>query len=262
MAKFREIEFNDRSFFDYGFYLKKGTPYIDYPELSYDVEEVEGAANGAELTGSLTAQNIDRTYTFKSIPTKIPHKNESKFLKVFTDFLMTSRDGYKKLKDSTRRGYFCYAFLKSVSSLTKSFDGCFEISVTFSCRPYWYREFEPIQKTMTTSTSRVIKLYNPEVYTAYPYIKVELQEEQATENNGLYINDGTNTFEVFDIDGYIEIDSEKKNAYKGNLPKNSSTNLKDYPNFPKLKSGENVLTFTLKSSGTYTITVVPKWRCL
>lgn len=265
MANFRTIEFNGRTFQSFGFFLKKDNDYIDFADLNVETKQVEGSLNGADLSSAVSEENIERIYTFKTIPTKLPYQNEAKFLKVFVDFITGSRNDYKILKDSARKGYYCYAFLKSVSSIKKQFDGCFEISVTFSCRPYWYREIsDDIELVINNNPNPVsVPVYNPEKFTAYPYIKIQIENPPSgVVNNGMFIQNGTDYFDVIKINDYIELDSEKKNAYKGTVGQNNFVDLLNYPEFPKIKPGQNTLIFTTHSNAKYTITIKPRWRCL
>lgn len=264
MDNFRTIEFNKRNFKSFGFYLKKDVPLYTFPELNYEEATIAGAVNGVDLLGSFSEENIERTYTFKTIPSKIPY-SEDKFLKVFLDFVNTSRKGYKKLKDSAKPGYYCSAFLKSVGEIKKEFPGCYEISLTFSCRPYWYKENaeEVTQLFISPNEQKWIPLNNPERFSAFPYVKIERIYEGSETNNGVMIYDGDTWFEVLSIDGYIELDCEKKNAYKGSTPQNQRTNILTYPEYPKLIAGNNTWFFNFKkSNGAYRVTIKPRWRTL
>ena len=58
------------------------------------------------------------------------------------------------------------------------------------------------------------------------------------------------------IDGYVEIDSEEMNFYKGTELKNDTVTGSGFPIF---YPGENTISYT---GGITAVTVIPRWCCL
>lgn len=254
MDNFRDISFNGRNLQSFGFFLKDDNAFVDFPTRSATTTTIAGSVVGDEISDKGTYGNIERTYTFKSIPQKIPYKSEEKLMKMFIEWVRDHRATYSKLKDTNRKGYFCYAFIKSVGNIIRTAKGYYEGSITFSCRPYWYLEsgMNTIKVQATGGIAETVTLINPEANTAYPYIKVS---SQSTSGFTLTVNGKMLT--ISEIPEYIEIDSQEKNVFKGNTPKN---NLMTGTTFPSLKSGDN--TISILSIADCVVEITPRWRCL
>ena len=119
------------------------------------------------------------------------------------------------------------------------------VDIRFKAKPYKYlKEGDTIQ-TITAPTT----LVNPESFTAKPYMKIFGSGEIT-----IYINDRAHSFKA--IEGYIEVDSDMLNAYKGEETANNKmlTNL-----FPKFVPGENRISWL----GNVTkIEIRPRWCTL
>src|SRR5699024_5949956 len=97
------------------------------------------------------------------------------------------------------------------------------------------------QNVITINNKNTI-LHNPEVITSKPYIKIYGDSEVE-----LIINDDTSKY---DIDEYIEIDSELKECYKGN-------DLETFKcEFPLLVEGENNI---YENGDVDKIEIIPRW---
>lgn len=112
-------------------------------------------------------------------------------------------------------------------------------AVTFICQPWAYLHSGDNIITITTKDT---KIYNPEE-TSKPLIKI-----YGTGLVDLIIN---SKIHKFNINEYVEVDSELKESYKG-------TSLVTFTgDFPELIPGENNITW----DGNVTkIEVVPRWR--
>lgn len=66
----------------------------------------------------------------------------------------------------------------------------------------------------TITITKAATIINPEGFTATPYMKI-----YGSGNVTLYINNRAHGFK--NIDGYIEVDSENMNAYKGDTLQNN-----------------------------------------
>lgn len=111
---------------------------------------------------------------------------------------------------------------------------------TFICQPYGYLHTGDNSITVTTKDT---KLYNPTEESSKPIIKI-----YGSGAVDLIIN---NKIHKFNIDEYVEVDSELMESYKDTLPVTFTGD------FPILSPGENNLTW----DGVATkIEVIPRWR--
>jgi phage-related protein len=84
------------------------------------------------------------------------------------------------------------------------------------------------------------------VLAAKPYIKIY-------GNGSISLSVNSSTITIADVDGYVELDSETMNAYKGiNLLNNKMTGSA----FPELVPGDNTIAFTGTVTGAE---IVPRW---
>lgn len=98
----------------------------------------------------------------------------------------------------------------------------------------------------TITITKAATIINPEGFTATPYMKI-----YGSGNVTLYINNRAHGFK--NIDGYIEVDSENMNAYKGDTLQNNKMLVGA---FPKLAAGDNNISW----AGNVTkIEIVPRW---
>lgn len=249
MVDFREITFAGRNLRTFGLVVKKGADFVSFADDNVDIKDISGSLIGGYISGDRSRKNVEKTYELKTLPYEITYP-ENKYVKLLTDWINEVRGYYMTFQDSAKAGYQTYAVLKSVNGFKKSYDGCFEISLTFSMRPYWHKisGLEWIEKTFTNGTE--IELVNPENFIAYPTITVE---SSVTGTNGGFtlIVNGT-PFVVSSSDGYVEIDSERQKVYPS---QNAAAD-----SYPFFEPGENTIRFQGHSSTTYDLSIQPRWR--
>lgn len=159
---------------------------------------------------------------------------------------LSKEQGYKRLDDTYEEGYFREALFESEMSaqdVAAMLIG--KIDLTFTCHPFKYSYAG--QKAITLSQAATI--YNTENFTALPYIKI-----YGSGTITLYINNRAHTFK--DVNGYIEVDSERMTAYKDHTLCNNQmlTTL-----FPKLAAGQNDIRW---SGNVSRIELTPRWCSL
>jgi predicted phage tail component-like protein len=152
--------------------------------------------------------------------------------------------GYGELWDSYDPRYFRYAAIDGYVNITEELletTGTF--TVNFNCKPYRY-SFDG--QNIISVPAAGMTLYNPEVLAAKPYIKIY-------GNGSISLSVNSSTITIADVDGYVELDSETMNAYKGiNLLNNKMTGSA----FPELVPGDNTIAFTGTVTGAE---IVPRW---
>lgn len=152
--------------------------------------------------------------------------------------------GYGELWDSYDPRYFRYAAIDGYVNITEELlEHIGSFAVNFNCKPYRY-SFDG-QKIISVPAAGMT-LYNPEVLAAKPYIKIY-------GNGSISLSVNSSTITIADVDGYVELDSETMNAYKGiNLLNNKMTGSA----FPELVPGDNTIAFTGTVTGAE---IVPRW---
>lgn len=105
----------------------------------------------------------------------------------------------------------------------------------------------------TITPDHFIVLNNPYSFTAKPYIKL-----YGNGNGRLIIQNvnGNKIWNFTDIIGYIEIDSELMNFYKGTELKNNTVT---GDSFPTLSVGDNIISF---DGSINKLEIIPRWICL
>ncbi len=153
--------------------------------------------------------------------------------------------GYFKLFDSSDSLYFRWASFTGAPEIEKNSEADAEIEIAFNCKPFRYA-WAGLEKITLTSAGNI---HNAEAFASLPYIKVT-----GSGNVTLTIGNKTHSFNI--DDGYIEIDSELMNAYKGTTLKNNKMTTTE---FPTLLPGNNAISWTGTVSS---VEITPKWRTL
>jgi phage-related protein len=158
---------------------------------------------------------------------------------------LSSEIGYLELIDSYDPNYYRLAAYASAYDLEQELPCLGRSTIQFNCKPFRY-SIEG-KRPILLEASATIR--NPEYFPAKPYIKIT-----GSGNITLTINSKNYVFK--NVDGYIEVDSEIMNAYKGSDPQNDKMYT---PTFPELEKGDNAISWT----GTVTsVEIVPRWCCL
>ena len=158
---------------------------------------------------------------------------------------LSSEVGYLELTDSYDPNYYRLAAYADAYDLEQELPCLGKSTIQFNCKPFKYL-FEgkhPIKLT----ESQTIR--NPEYFPSKPYIKITGSGDITLTING-------KAFVFKNVDGYIEVDSETMNAYKGSTSQNAKMFT---PTFPELSKGNNVISWTGTVSG---VEIIPRWCCL
>lgn len=119
----------------------------------------------------------------------------------------------------------------------------FELS--FSCKPQKFLRGgeDPLLYTVAGM------LYNRFAFAAEPLIKINGKGPGAVQIGGYVVD-------ILALDGYLMLDSQTQNAYKGTLNKNKDVKASE---FPRLVPGENEITWT---GGVSSVEITPRWWTL
>ena len=164
-------------------------------------------------------------------------------------WLYTEPDRYHILKDTYDAAYFRKAVYSSKLDIEDELNRIGVFTVSFSCLPFRYSEAGQNETVVESGGA----LLNPAPFSSAPYIRLE------GGGKGTLTIQSANANEIWNftgIDGYIEIDSEQMNFYKGAEPKNDTVT---GSGFPMLHPGKNTLSY---SGGITKATVIPRWVML
>ena len=162
---------------------------------------------------------------------------------------LTQTSGYYTYYDSYDSDHYRKACIKSGVKLTQVRKDVADFQITLCCKPFRYRFDGDYSIELITNYSQ---LYNPEQFSSKPYMKITPVD--GTTDFSIAVNNITYAF--YRADGYVEIDSDTMNVYKGNVNKNN-----DYAatSFPEFKPGTNSIAFVGNISS---IEIIPRWRTL
>lgn len=157
----------------------------------------------------------------------------------FTSWLY-SKKGYLRLEDDFNLDVYRLAYVDGGKEFTNELMLWGETTATFICRPECY--LKSGEQSIDISGGAVI--YNPTRYASRPLIHIE--------GNGIVtLKIGAQTLTA-DVDGYINIDVDAMNAYKG---ENENRNNKVSGTFPQLFPEDNTITIT----GATSAYIIPRF---
>lgn len=240
MNQFPYLIYNDKSSLDFGLYIVTKGSY-NAPARDVNYTSIPGR-NGDLITDNGRYSNIIIPYTCSILNnTFYPFDTMAHNLKSW----LCLKSGYFRLWDSYDPDYFRLASHTGELNIEQELKDVGRLSLAFNCKPYKY-SYSGLSVVTFTSPG---KLYNAEYLESLPYMKII-----GNGNITLYINNSAYTFTG--IDGYIEIDSEIMNAYKGIIPQNNKMTSVD---FPALVPGYNIISWT---GNVQKIEIIPRWCCL
>lgn len=266
MLKTREITFNNKSLSEFGFYLKKDIPVIQIAKKEFKTVTIPGSITGDSITTEGTFRNVERKYEFRTIPSKIPYNgDEEKFLKLFISWAQNNRDSYYQFFDSAKPGCYCLAVLTDVSDFKRLYKGIFDVTLTFSCQPYWHKNEGAKAITVNQPSSGQFHkiLFNPESVTAYPLISVTAPNKdygfRLVIANSKYGDSSLTVSSMGEYGTTLDIDSEIMQTMYNGYPQNELVSGTEYP---KLYEGENDIGLFPTDGTGWSMVIYPRWRCL
>ena len=191
--------------------------------------------------------NVQVTYSV-FLPAKTLAELQEKITAVKA-WLYTEPDRYHELRDTYDTGCFRRAVINNALDIEDQLNKIGVFTVSFSCLPYKYLDSGQEMITLTNSAN----LTNPTAFTAKPLIRVNGSGEgRITFRNS---SDGLR-WNLTELDGYVEIDSEQMNCYKGVEPKNDCV---EGNGFPILRPGTNRI---IIAGDITSLEIKPRWVTL
>lgn len=247
------FSYNGKDSRRFGVYITDKTAY-DKPERDISMIQVPGR-NGDLIVDNGGYKNLSVKYDLRIAADNIRGiNNPDDFSHAFEKAAnwLQPTNNYFVLEDSYNPGYYRMGCIKSAISVKTKHPLIADFSVTFSCKPYRYRvESEEIEITENTTIN------NEENAESLPLIRVytNVVYDSETETDH-YFSIGDNTFHVKNINGYVDIDSDMMNVFKGTTAMNNNY----YSDtFPSLMPGSNVVALLQNVSK---LVITPRWRAL
>lgn len=221
---------------DFGLYIS-GSGTYNSPERDVEVVSVPGR------NGDLILDNG----RFKNVMLSYPAFLRSEFLErsaAIREWLL-SYSGYRRLEDTYHQDEFRMArYTGNIEFDMRVLNKSGECTLNFDCKPQ--RFLKSGEQMITITQPDVIR--NPTRFEARPLLRVY------ADGSGI-IFVGNNQIEIRDIGGFVDIDCELQNAYRGTENMNSRIYLKS-GDFPVLKEKATELYF----DGDITkIEIKPRW---
>lgn len=158
---------------------------------------------------------------------------------------LVGKTGIFRLSDSYDWDYFWMASFSPANEISNIFNRAGRVMVEFISSPRKYSYIGQELEALLSAGG----IYNLEAENSKPYIKV-----YGSGNGNLYINN--QTIQLRNINGYVELDSEIEQAYKGTTSKNSDVTLGEFPVFVP---GKNNIQW---DGGITKIDYIPRWCTL
>lgn len=234
------VIFNGISSLDYGIQVEH-PPEYQAPARDYEVIHVPGR-NGDLVIDNGSYQNVNRSYQIAIGDKK---KDYTSMANAISEWLH-STSGYARLEDSYEPEYYRMAMYQDEISIENLMQHAGRLTVDFNCKPQRFlKSGEDIVKI-----DKQITLYNPTGFESLPRITIY--------GNGKgVLNIGQYTIIISNIDGWVVLDSDIQDAYKGTVNRNADIILSK--NFPKFVPGENSISWT---GGIRYLEVIPRWWTL
>lgn len=218
---------------DFGVYISGDGTY-NAPERDVETEDIPGR-NGNLIIDNHRFKNIELTYP-AFIRTNFGEAAEA------VRAWLGAVAGYRRLEDTYHPNQYRMArFSGNIEFETRVLNRSGEFDLIFDCKPQRFLKSGEVAIPANKETS----VYNPTPFDALPLIRVY--------GTAGTLEVGNIAVEIKSIDGYVDIDSDTQNAYKGTVNCNSNIYA---PDFPILPAGRTGIRF---SGNIEKIEIRPRW---
>lgn len=246
------FNFDGKDSRDYGLYIV-GKKNWNKPERDVTSVHVPGR-DGDIIIDNGCYKNYNDTITLRLFSKDLTGDCVADFynaLSAVKEWLLV--DGqYHKLIESYNPDYYREVRITSFSAQQVDKDIA-DITINLDCKPY-IRRISGDEHIVLSVSGTTTTLKNPEDMTSEPYMKLTVASGYESLSFSIAVNNVTYVF--YNIDGYVEIDSESMNVFKGQTNKNN-----DYAatSFPTFRAGNNTISFTNSISS---VDIIPRWRTI
>lgn len=217
------------------------------PKYEVDFLSIPGR-DGDLIAGGGRYPNVQVTYSVY-LPAKTITELSRKITLV-KSWLYSDTDSYHTLTDTYDTDFYRKAVFAGKLDIEDEMNRIGVFTISFSCKPFRYSTDGDVPVTFVGDN---YSIHNPYPFTSKPFIRVIGTGEGLLT---LTTPNKTSIWTFTDIDGYLDIDSEQMNFYKGAVSMNDTVS---GSGFPLLYSGDNEVLF----SGDITeVQITPRWCCL
>lgn len=234
------VIFNGVSSVDYGIQVEH-PPEYQTPAKDYEVIHVPGR-NGDLVIDNGSYQNVSRQY---QIAIGDLEKDFTSMANRIAEWLH-SASGYARLEDSYEPEYYRMAMFQNEVSIENIMQHAGRTTIDFNCKPQ--RFLKSGEEKISLLRHSVLR--NPTGFPSLPNITV-----YGSGQGDLKI--GNYSIAISSMDGFIVLDSDIQDVYKGTMNKNADVVLRE--GFPKLVPGENRISW---SGDIVYVEVIPRWWTL
>lgn len=233
------FNYKGKSSDNFGIYIQEKSVF-SVPAKDVTYQSVPGR-NGDIIIDNGRHKNLE-------LPYKVAIISKSRFLYNVDDIKnwLIPDTNYYKLYDSYDLEHYRLATVTQSIPIDQVLRKYGTATLTFNCKPFRYSFVGDNTITLTESDS-VIK--NREQYNSLPYLRIV--------GNGdiiLYINNIA--LYLYDVDEYVEIDSDMMNCFKGTINLN---NKMQSDGFPVFDVGKNIISWT---GNVEKVEIKPRWRTI
>lgn len=234
------VLFNGVSSADYGIQVEH-PPEYQTPARDYEVIHIPGR-NGDLVIDSGSYQNVSRSY---QIAIGDLEKDFTSMANAIAEWL-NSASGYARLEDSYEPEYYRMAMFQDEITVENILQHAGRTTINFNCKPQRFLKSGETSLLISAPTT----LYNPTGFHSLPCITVY------GSGSGV-LGIGSFTASISNIGGFIILDSDIQDVYRGTVNRNADVILSE--GFPQLIPGENGIVWT---GGITYVEVVPRWWTL
>lgn len=243
MALHNMFYFGGESSADYGITIS--APAILAGAERAMTEQYIPGRSGALIIDNGYYKNV--TVEYKNTWIKVPDMySQAEYARLLKAWLLSQPGEYRELYDSYDGDYCRMGFYSGKIDIDAPARTVIQQDIKFSCKPYQYLRSSLRLRQLANGET----LVNPHRFAAAPYIKI-------TGSGDITLTVGNNSWLLSGVDGYIELDSERMNTYKGTQLLNDH---KSGAGYPALAVGHTGIRW---SGGTVQkVEIIPRWCTL
>lgn len=215
-------------------------PALPRPRRKYTTITVPGR-NGVLLLDENAYENYTQPY---DIYIRGGNKHLPQKARAVTSWLCAPQ-GYQRLEDGYEPDVYRMAYYEGPTDIENILNSFGRATIEFNCKPQ--RFLRSGERAIRLESPGV--LANPTCFEALPLITVY------GSGAGILAVGGV-TLAINSISGYLVLDSDTQNAYKGTENKNAAISGQDFPTLP---AGDTAVSW---SGGITAVEIVPRWWTL
>ena len=216
------------------------------PEYTQNFLSIPGR-DGDLIAGDGRFPNVQVTYTVFVVAKSVTELYDR--IANVKNWLYADLNTYHELSDTYDTQCYRYGVFSGKLDIDEQLNRIGMFTISFSCKPF--------RRTLDGDTS--MELYDTTVLTnPFPFTSKPLIRVIGTGGGSLILQTGDSTriWTITELSGYLDIDCEQMNFYKGAVSMNDKVSGNG---FPTLAPGSTSIAFT---GDITSVIVTPRWCCL